>query len=95
MPIDVCLGVGYNNIHEHDDKGQVNTAGMVRQSKERHPEQFCAVPRCLWRIKGHDGSSRTPCAKHPRAGLLSPMGAILGIPAELAAAISREKEGNS
>ncbi len=33
----------------------------VRERKEKHPEQYCAVKECLWRIKGG-----TMCPKHTR-----------------------------
>lgn len=41
-----------------------STAASVRQSKERHPEQFCPVPRCLWRVRGGDGRELGPCGRH-------------------------------
>lgn len=44
-----------------------SVAAAVRLAKERSPDQFCPVPRCLWRIKGHDGSPRKPCRNHPVA----------------------------
>jgi hypothetical protein len=37
-----------------------SVAKAVRLSKEKHPEQFCPVPNCLWRTKG----DYTPCPKH-------------------------------
>ena len=36
-----------------------STAKMVRESKERFPEQFCPVKNCLWRT----GGGR--CPRHP------------------------------
>lgn len=27
-----------------------STAAKVRKAKERHPENFCKVPKCLWRV---------------------------------------------
>ena len=38
------------------NRGQV--AKSVRENKERHPEQYCAAPRCLWALRS--GS----CPKH-------------------------------
>ena len=39
-------------------------AAKVRHEKDAHPERFCAVPRCLWRVS-HAGRPDTPCRKHP------------------------------
>jgi hypothetical protein len=36
-----------------------SAAKAAREAKERHPEQFCPVGRCLWRT----GGGR--CPKHP------------------------------
>ncbi len=30
----------------------MSTAAKVAQAKEKRPEQFCPVPRCLWRTGG-------------------------------------------
>lgn len=30
----------------------MNTAAKVAQRKEKHPEMYCPVPRCLWRTNG-------------------------------------------
>ncbi len=38
-------------------------AAEVRAAKEKHPEHYCPVPSCLWRIKTSRGDS--PCQKHP------------------------------
>ena len=27
----------------------MNVAASVRAHKEKHPEKYCSVPRCLWR----------------------------------------------
>lgn len=35
-----------------------SVAKAVRQQKERHPDQFCANPKCLWRV------SSGRCPKH-------------------------------
>ena len=52
----------------------MNTAARVREEKERHPERFCADPRCLWRVETHELVAwkplrwrpvRKPCPKHP------------------------------
>lgn len=40
-----------------------NIAASVREDKELHPENYCRVPRCLWRIKSRRGDS--PCRNHP------------------------------
>ena len=34
-------------------------AKSVREHKERHPENFCRAPRCLWNTKRSG-----PCPKH-------------------------------
>lgn len=41
----------------------MNTAAKVRLEKDRHPERFCAVKSCLWRI--HTSKGPNPCRKHP------------------------------
>lgn len=38
-----------------------SVAKAVRLRKEKHPEQYCAVKECLWRIKG-----TVLCPKHER-----------------------------
>jgi len=43
-----------------------SVAAKVRQEKEAHPERFCEVRGCLWRVKHHAGPD-TPCRKHPKA----------------------------
>jgi hypothetical protein len=42
----------------------VNTAARVAKEKRTHPERFCDVPACLWRIKAADGTSLGPCRTH-------------------------------
>lgn len=42
--------------------GYRNVAASVRERKERHPELYCADPRCLWRTVNQAGVS--PCPKH-------------------------------
>lgn len=43
----------------------MNVAQSVRLQKEKHPANYCAHPRCLWRIvNGRTGES-TPCQRHP------------------------------
>lgn len=37
-----------------------STAARVRETKEKHPERFCANKTCLWNI-----STGKPCPKHP------------------------------
>ena len=37
-------------------RGQV--AAKVRAAKEAHPERYCSVRGCLWRV------TRGPCSKH-------------------------------
>lgn len=43
-----------------------SVAASVREQKEKHPELFCAHPKCLWRIVDRFGNSM-PCqsTKHP------------------------------
>jgi hypothetical protein len=42
-----------------------SVAASVRRAKEAHPENYCAEPRCLWRVvNGQTGEIR-PCPKHP------------------------------
>ena len=41
----------------------MNTAAKVRIEKDKHPERFCAVRDCLWRIQTAVGPN--PCRKHP------------------------------
>lgn len=38
---------------------QATVAAKVRAHKEKHPEQYCPVPDCLWRFR--DGQ---PCTRH-------------------------------
>ncbi len=40
----------------------MHTAAKVRIEKEKHPERFCPVPSCLWRVKTAVGDN--PCQKH-------------------------------
>jgi len=35
-------------------------AARVRETKEKHPERYCANTKCLWNI-----STGKPCPKHP------------------------------
>lgn len=37
-------------------------AQNCREEKEEHPERYCAVPGCLWKIKTRQGDN--PCRKH-------------------------------
>lgn len=41
-----------------------NVAQAVRLDKEAHPERYCPVRRCLWRVLGRDGEFLGPCGKH-------------------------------
>lgn len=41
----------------------MNVAARVREEKEQHPERFCNVRVCLWRVRHLDGRE-TPCPKH-------------------------------
>ncbi len=41
----------------------MNTAAKVRQHKEKHPDLYCPVKNCLWRIVTPRGEK--PCQKHP------------------------------
>jgi hypothetical protein len=40
-----------------------SVAAKVRKEKEAHPERFCPVRNCLWKIVTPWGAS--PCRKHP------------------------------
>lgn len=40
----------------------MRTAAAVRERKNAHPEEYCRVPSCLWKVAGKGG---TPCRKHP------------------------------
>lgn len=41
----------------------MSPAAKVRERKQEHPADYCADPRCLWRVK-HRGGPDTPCRKH-------------------------------
>lgn len=41
----------------------MSTASKVREEKERHPERFCDVPRCLYRTL-HRDNTWSECPKH-------------------------------
>jgi hypothetical protein len=41
-----------------------SVAASVREQKEKHPANYCANPRCLWRIVDAKGNP-TPCRNHP------------------------------
>jgi predicted Zn-ribbon and HTH transcriptional regulator len=41
----------------------MNPAQKCREEKELHPERFCPVRGCLWRVRHRDGRE-TPCQKH-------------------------------
>lgn len=43
----------------------MNPAAKCREEKEAHPERFCQVRACLWRVLHRDGRV-TPCRKHPQ-----------------------------
>ncbi len=43
----------------------MNTAAKCRIEKEKHPERFCGVRSCLWRVKTQAGYN--PCRKHTPA----------------------------
>lgn len=40
-----------------------SVAARVRADKDAHPERYCAVRGCLWRILTRQGF--VPCRKHP------------------------------
>jgi hypothetical protein len=42
----------------------VRIAAKVAAEKAEHPERFCSVPRCLWRIRSRL-FGETPCRLHP------------------------------
>lgn len=41
----------------------MNVAQKIRIEKEKHPERFCSVKACLWRILTNKGPN--PCRNHP------------------------------
>jgi hypothetical protein len=41
-------------------------AKALRESKAAFPDQFCAAPKCLWRIKSGE-RVLGPCRNHPTA----------------------------
>ena len=41
-------------------------AESCRIEKANHPERFCAVRYCLWRVRHADGSWKSECKRHPR-----------------------------
>ncbi len=43
----------------------MSTAAKVALDKQKHPERYCKVPGCLWRIKTFKGEN--PCKKHPNS----------------------------
>jgi hypothetical protein len=45
-----------------------NPAQRAREHKEKHPENFCAHPKCLWRVVNSFTGVMTPCENHPMAG---------------------------
>lgn len=44
----------------------MNPAQHSRLEKEAHPELYCSVKACLWKIVKRDGTL-DPCRKHPKA----------------------------
>lgn len=40
-----------------------SVAKKARLDKERHPEDYCVNPTCLWRVVTKTGPPR-PCPKH-------------------------------
>ena len=47
-------------------KSHASVAYRARLEKEKHPEDYCAVRGCLWRVKHPHGRPDTPCRKHGR-----------------------------
>ncbi len=41
-----------------------SVAKAVRLDKEAHPERYCPVRNCLWRVLTRDGQYDRPCRKH-------------------------------
>jgi hypothetical protein len=39
-------------------------ARNARESKERHPEHYCAAPGCLWRTWSANSDDEKPCPHH-------------------------------
>ena len=69
---DVCSFCGFvpADLEDHPTEeasthamGHASTARNTRLKKAEHPERFCSVPSCLWRIVTRLGPN--PCRKHP------------------------------
>lgn len=54
----------------------MNVAQQVRLEKEQHPERFCPVPGCLWRVMTRNGLN--PCQKHTGLERRAPTDAVPG-----------------
>jgi hypothetical protein len=37
----------------------MNTAAKVAMDKQKHPERYCSVPRCLWKTAKLDHATQT------------------------------------
>ena len=51
----------------------MNTQAKVALDKQKHPEHFCPVARCLWRTAKLDHTTQTYsgggyCTRHKRVG---------------------------
>lgn len=42
----------------------MNPAAKCRAEKDLHPERYCVVPGCLWKVRTSTGAK--PCKKHFR-----------------------------
>lgn len=48
-----------------------STQVKVALDKSRHPENYCPVKGCLWRVRHLHGFPDTPCKRHPPKPQLS------------------------
>lgn len=55
--------------------GQI--AAKVRSYKELHPELYCPVKDCLWRIKDAEGNVISECRKHSPQSMKGPDESLL------------------
>jgi hypothetical protein len=52
----------------------MRVAAAVAKQKELHPEKFCPIPRCLWRLK--DNEDR--CPRHREIATLEGISNAIG-----------------
>lgn len=55
-----------------------SVAKSVREMKEKYPQDYCADPRCLWRVVTNRGPN--PCQKHPHLGAGRPVAPLTNFP---------------